>query len=148
QAIAGMLWSKQYYSWDGNAWLDEHGAHPLHRGSHDFRNREWFHLINDDIISMPDKWEYPWYAAWDLAFHTLPISIVDPEPLRYPLALQVPRAAALRVPRPRPGVPGGLSTGRIEHRHVRRQLQLAWARLDAGQRSTNPSPAKLLCLLR
>jgi len=79
QAIAGMLWSKQYYYWDGDAWLEEHRAHPLHHGSREFRNREWFHMINDDIISMPDKWEYPWYAAWDLAFHTLPLSIVDPD---------------------------------------------------------------------
>ncbi|HTP29252.1 MAG TPA: glucosidase, partial [Anaeromyxobacteraceae bacterium] len=79
QAIAGMLWSKQYYYWDGNAWLDEHFAHPLHHGRRDCRNREWFHMVNDDIISMPDKWEYPWYAAWDLAFHTLPLSIVDPD---------------------------------------------------------------------
>ncbi|HWU41411.1 MAG TPA: hypothetical protein VN203_27465, partial [Candidatus Acidoferrum sp.] len=79
QAIAGMLWSKQYYYWDGDQWLEEHRAHPLHHGSLDFRNREWFHMINDDIISMPDKWEYPWYAAWDLAFHTLPIAIVDPD---------------------------------------------------------------------
>jgi hypothetical protein len=77
QAIAGMLWSKQYYYWDADAWLEEHHAHPLHRGSRNFRNREWFHMVNDDIISMPDKWEYPWYAAWDLAFHTLPIGIVD-----------------------------------------------------------------------
>jgi hypothetical protein len=79
QAIAGMLWSKQYFYWDGNSWLAEHRAHPLHRGSRSFRNREWFHMVNRDIISMPDKWEYPWYAAWDLAFHTLPISIVDPD---------------------------------------------------------------------
>jgi len=79
QAIAGMLWSKQYYYWDGDQWLEEHRAHPLHHGSRDFRNREWFHMINEDIISMPDKWEYPWYAAWDLAFHTLPIAIVDPD---------------------------------------------------------------------
>jgi hypothetical protein len=79
QALAGMLWSKQYYFWDGDAWLEEHRAHPLHRGSRDFRNRDWFHMVNSDIISMPDKWEYPWYAAWDLAFHTLPLSIVDPE---------------------------------------------------------------------
>ena len=77
QALAGMLWSKQYYYWDGDAWLEEHHAHPLHRDSRDFRNREWFHMVNDDIISMPDKWEYPWYAAWDLAFHTLSIGIVD-----------------------------------------------------------------------
>ena len=79
QAIAGMLWSKQYYYMDANQWLQEHRAHPLQGGSRDFRNREWFHMINEDIISMPDKWEYPWYAAWDLAFHTLPISIVDPD---------------------------------------------------------------------
>jgi mannosylglycerate hydrolase MGH1-like protein len=79
QALAGMLWSKQYYYWDGDAWLEEHFAHPLHHGRRDCRNREWFHMVNDDIISMPDKWEYPWYAAWDLAFHTLPLSIVDPD---------------------------------------------------------------------
>jgi hypothetical protein len=79
QALAGMLWSKQYYFWDGAAWLEEHNAHPLHHGSRYSRNRDWFHMVNSDIISMPDKWEYPWYAAWDLAFHTLPIGIVDPD---------------------------------------------------------------------
>ena len=79
QAIAGMLWSKQYYYFDADSWLEEHRAHPLHHGSRPFRNREWFHMLNDDIISMPDKWEYPWYAAWDLAFHTLPLAIVDPD---------------------------------------------------------------------
>ena len=79
QAIAGMLWSKQFYFFDADEWLKEHNANPLHAGSRDFRNREWFHMVNQDIISMPDKWEYPWYAAWDLAFHTLPLSIVDPD---------------------------------------------------------------------
>ena len=79
QAIAGMLWSKQYYYMDANQWLQEHRAHPLQGGNREFRNRDWFHMINEDIISMPDKWEYPWYAAWDLAFHTLPLSIVDPD---------------------------------------------------------------------
>ena len=79
QAVAGMLWSKQFYFFDGDQWLDEHDANPLHPGSRDFRNREWFHMVNEDIISMPDKWEYPWYAAWDLAFHTLPLAIVDPD---------------------------------------------------------------------
>ncbi|MBK8869679.1 MAG: glucosidase [Elusimicrobia bacterium] len=79
QAVAGMLWSKQYYYFDGNKWLKEHGAHPLIPGNRLSRNREWFHMINEDIISMPDKWEYPWYAAWDLAFHTLPIALVDPD---------------------------------------------------------------------
>jgi hypothetical protein len=79
QAIAGMLWSKQYYYFDGDRWLEEHNSNPLHAGHHNARNSEWFHMINEDIISMPDKWEYPWYAAWDLAFHTLPLSIVDPD---------------------------------------------------------------------
>jgi Mannosylglycerate hydrolase MGH1-like glycoside hydrolase domain len=79
QALAGMLWSKQYYSFNGNEWLHEHGSNPLRPNNRYSRNHEWFHMVNDDIISMPDKWEYPWYAAWDLAFHTLPISIVDPD---------------------------------------------------------------------
>ncbi len=79
QAIAGMLWSKQFFFFDGDNWLDEHHSNPLHTGYKNARNSEWFHMLNEDIISMPDKWEYPWYAAWDLAFHTLPISIVDPD---------------------------------------------------------------------
>src|SRR4051812_18517132 len=79
QALAGMLWSKQFFFFDGDNWLDEHHSNPLHHGYRNSRNSEWFHMFNHDIISMPDKWEYPWYAAWDLAFHTLPISIVDPE---------------------------------------------------------------------
>ena len=77
QALAGMLWSKQFYYFDADQWLKEHNAHPFHPGSRPFRNREWFHMINRDVLSMPDKWEYPWFAAWDLAFHTLPLSIVD-----------------------------------------------------------------------
>src|SRR5574337_382595 len=79
QAIAGMLWSKQFFFFDGDNWLDEHNSNPLHTGFRMSRNSEWFHMLNEDIISMPDKWEYPWYAAWDLAFHTLPLSIVDPD---------------------------------------------------------------------
>ncbi|SEM76557.1 Glycosyl hydrolase family 63 C-terminal domain-containing protein [Syntrophus gentianae] len=79
QAIAGMLWSKQFYFFDGDNWLDEHNSNPLHAGYRNARNSEWFHMLNEDVISMPDKWEYPWYAAWDLAFHTLPLSIVDPD---------------------------------------------------------------------
>ena len=79
QALAGMLWSKQYFFFDGDNWLDEHNSNPLHSGYHASRNSEWYHMLNEDIISMPDKWEYPWYAAWDLAFHTLPLSIVDPD---------------------------------------------------------------------
>ena len=77
QALAGMLWSKQFFFFDGDNWLDEHNSNPLHTGFRAARNSEWYHMLNEDIISMPDKWEYPWYAAWDLAFHTLPLSIVD-----------------------------------------------------------------------
>jgi hypothetical protein len=79
QALAGMLWSKQYFYFDVKQWLDEHDIDPMSVESRPFRNREWFHMVNDDIISMPDKWEYPWYAAWDLAFHTAALSIVDPD---------------------------------------------------------------------
>ena len=79
QALAGMLWSKQFFFFDGDNWLDEHNTNPLHSGYRNGRNSEWFHMVNQDIISMPDKWEYPWYAAWDLAFHTLPLAIVDPD---------------------------------------------------------------------
>ena len=67
QALAGMLWSKQYYGLDVERWLAEHGADPLDAGPR-LRNHDWRHLIAEDIISMPDKWEYPWFAAWDLAF--------------------------------------------------------------------------------
>jgi hypothetical protein len=78
QALAGMLWSKQYYYYDLERWLSEHKSHPLldpvRRGT---RNTEWFHMLNADVISMPDKWEYPWYAAWDLAFHTIALALVD-----------------------------------------------------------------------
>ena len=78
QALAGMLWSKQFYYFDLEQWLNEHRSHPLidsaRRG---VRNTEWFHMLNADIISMPDKWEYPWYAAWDLAFHTTSLALVD-----------------------------------------------------------------------
>jgi hypothetical protein len=77
QALAGMLWSKQFFFFDGDNWLDEHNSNPLHTGYRASRNSDWFHMLNEDVISMPDKWEYPWYAAWDLAFHTLPLSIVD-----------------------------------------------------------------------
>jgi len=79
QALAGMLWSKQFFFFDGDNWLDEHKSNPLHTGYRSSRNSDWFHMLNQDIISMPDKWEYPWYAAWDLAFHTLPLAIVDPD---------------------------------------------------------------------
>jgi hypothetical protein len=77
QALAGMLWSKQYYLFEADKWIKEHGGDPFSTATGPTRNREWGHMVNDDIISMPDKWEYPWYAAWDLAFHTLALSSVD-----------------------------------------------------------------------
>jgi hypothetical protein len=77
QALAGMLWTKQYFFFDVDKWLDEHGIDPMKPGGRDVRNRDWFHMVNQHIISMPDKWEYPWYAAWDLAFHAIALSTVD-----------------------------------------------------------------------
>ncbi len=76
QALAGMLWSKQYYALDVERWLAEHGVDPLDGGT-GLRNEDWRHLVAEDIISMPDKWEYPWFAAWDLAFHTVALAVVD-----------------------------------------------------------------------
>jgi len=78
QALAGMLWTKQFYYYNVEQWL--HGDPsmlPVPESRHVVRNHEWEHLNNFDIISMPDKWEYPWYAAWDLAFHCIPLSLVD-----------------------------------------------------------------------
>ena len=77
QALAGHAVGKQYYLFDVDTWLKEHDAHPLLGGKQKVRNADWFHMFNGDIISMPDKWEYPWYAAWDLAFHTIALSLVD-----------------------------------------------------------------------
>ena len=78
QALAGMLWSKQYYYFDLEQWLIEHKSHPLLETARPgVRNTEWFHMLNADVISMPDKWEYPWYAAWDLAFHSTILAMVD-----------------------------------------------------------------------
>ena len=77
QAFAGMLWSKQYYYFDLQRWIEEHELFEHHVAP--IRNANWIHMLNDDIISLPDKWEYPWYAAWDLAFHTRTLSLIDPE---------------------------------------------------------------------
>ncbi|PSB26680.1 MGH1-like glycoside hydrolase domain-containing protein [Stenomitos frigidus] len=81
QALAGMLWSKQYFYYDVDKWLEEHNVNPYMRPDQrqHVRNSDWHHMYNDDVISMPDKWEYPWFAAWDLAFHMIPLSIVDPD---------------------------------------------------------------------
>jgi hypothetical protein len=80
QALAGMLWSKQFYYYDIRNWLKGDPASQIPPAERlNGRNSDWMHLYNDDIISMPDKWEYPWYAAWDLAFHCVPLALVDPD---------------------------------------------------------------------
>ena len=80
QAYSGMLWSKQFYHYDVHTWLDGDPSGPVPpKARLEGRNKDWGHLYNDDVISMPDKWEYPWYAAWDLAFHCIPLAIVDPD---------------------------------------------------------------------
>ncbi len=80
QAFAGMLWSKQFYYFEVSSWLKgDPGQPPPPPERKQGRNNDWMHLVNADIISMPDKWEYPWYAAWDLAFHTIPLAMIDPE---------------------------------------------------------------------
>ena len=80
QALAGMLWSKQFYYYDVDKWLEERGVDPFKPTQKTApRNEHWHHMFNGDVISMPDKWEYPWYAAWDLAFHVLPLTLVDPD---------------------------------------------------------------------
>jgi hypothetical protein len=78
QALAGLLWSKQYYHYVVKNWIDGDPAQPAPpRGREKGRNHEWTHLYNSDVMSMPDKWEYPWYAAWDLAFHCVALALVD-----------------------------------------------------------------------
>ncbi|WP_232296175.1 glucosidase [Terriglobus sp. TAA 43] len=79
QALAGMLWSKQFFYFDLSEWLREHEANPMAGIPTEMRNSDWFHMLNQNVISMPDKWEYPWFAAWDLAFHTIALSLVDPD---------------------------------------------------------------------
>ena len=80
QALAGMLWTKQFYYYDVPEWLEGDSAQPPPPPERRYgRNFEWLHLNNADILSMPDKWEYPWYAAWDLAFHCIPLALIDPD---------------------------------------------------------------------
>src|SRR5262249_18700495 len=80
QALGGLLWSKQFYYYELGAWLNGDPAGPPPPPERRTgRNSQWAHIYNDDIISMPDKWEYPWYAAWDLAFHCVPLALVDPD---------------------------------------------------------------------
>jgi hypothetical protein len=90
QALAGMMWTKQFYYYDVNKWLEERGSgvfQPNRKLAP--RNDLWHHMFNGEVISMPDKWEYPWYAAWDLAFHVLALTLVDPDFGKEQLSLMV-----------------------------------------------------------
>jgi len=88
QAFAGLLWSKQFYHYVVEQWLKGDPAMPPPPAERRLgRNRSWIHVYNDDILSMPDKWEYPWFAAWDLAFHTIPFSLIDPDYAKHQLSL-------------------------------------------------------------
>jgi hypothetical protein len=90
QALAGMLWTKQFYLYDVDKWLEERGSDPFKPTRKAApRNDQWHHMYNGDVISMPDKWEYPWYAAWDLAFHVLALTLVDPDFGKRQLALML-----------------------------------------------------------
>ncbi len=90
QAYAGMMWSKQFYYFNIEEWLEgDNGQFPPPEERKKGRNSDWKHLSNSNIISMPDKWEYPWYAAWDLAFHTIPIARIDPDFAKRQLIIMV-----------------------------------------------------------
>jgi hypothetical protein len=90
QALAGMLWSKQFYQFDVSRWLDGDPSQPKPpRGRKRGRDADWRHLSNSDIVSMPDKWEYPWYASWDLAFHAVAFALIDPDFAKKQLLLLV-----------------------------------------------------------
>ncbi len=90
QSFAGMLWSKQFYHYVVKDWLEgDAGQPPPPESRLDGRNKDWDHLYNADVISMPDKWEYPWYAAWDLAFHCIPLALIDSDFAKEQLQLMV-----------------------------------------------------------
>ena len=103
QALAGMLWTKQFYFYDGDDGWRSTARDPLHAGMPRVpRNRDWFHMVNEDIISMPDKWEYPWYAAWDLAFQRCRSSMVDPDFAKEQLELMLRERYSTPAARSRP----------------------------------------------
>ena len=93
QAFGRSVLDEAVYFFDVNMWLREHGVRPLDSPTTvSIRNRQWFHMFNDDVISMPDKWEYPWYAAWDLAFHAVALAGVDPDFAKHQLNLMLKSA--------------------------------------------------------
>jgi hypothetical protein len=88
QAFAGMLWNKQYYRYMVERWLEGDPAEPTPPASRwKGRNHNWWHMSAADVLSMPDKWEYPWFAAWDMAFHAIPFAMIDPDFAKHQLIL-------------------------------------------------------------
>ena len=132
QAFAGMLWSKQLYDYDVARWLDgDPGQPPPPASRHSGRNADWRNFDAFDIMSMPDKWEYPWFAAWDLAFHCVALAHVDPAFAKYQLRAALPRvvpAPQRRAPRLRVGLrrrePAGAGVGRARGVRDRRRPRL------------------------
>ena len=142
QALAGMLWSKQYFYFDVDFWLTEHGIDPIKPGGRFMRNREWFHMINQHIISMPDKWEYPWYAAWDLAFHTIALSTVDVEFAKEQLDLMLQEFFCIRPAKSRP-TSGTSATSIRRCTPGRRFSCTARSRPSKGKATSSSSSARL-----
>ena len=139
QALAGMLWSKQIYFYDVHAWLEgDNPAYPPPESRREGRNTRWLHLNSMRIFSMPDKWEYPWFAAWDLAFHCVPLALVDPEFAKEQLWLLLVRAVSasqradsglrMGVLRPQPAGSRVGGVARLQHGshpHRRRRSRLS-----------------------
>jgi hypothetical protein len=158
QASAGMIWSKQFYYYVVRDWLDGDPIFPPPAERKHGRNERWRHLYARDIVSMPDKWEFPWFAAWDLAFHTFPFVFLDPDYARDQLQLMLRKRDPVDVPRPprasrRAGsrgaaLRGALPPGRVGQLDVRRELQLARTGLDAAQRALHPGALRLPPVLR
>ena len=97
QAFAGMVWSQQFYHYDVTRWLDGDTVPPP-AARNSGRNADWRHLNNHDIIAMPDKWEYPWYASWDLSFHCVVLAYIDPSAAKHQLLLLARESGSMAVP--------------------------------------------------
>ena len=142
QALAGMLWSKQYYDYDVDRWLDGARHDPFKLAqARARRNDDWFHMDNDDVISMPDKWEYPWYAAWDLAFHCIALHAGGSR-LRQAAARPDAAATATCTPTARsPPTSGTSATSTRRCTPGRRSSSTGWRRRRRGQGDVDCSSA-------
>ena len=134
QALAGMLWSKQFYYYDVDRWLEERGSDPFKATRKAApRNDSWHHMYNGDVISMPDKWEYPWYAAWDLAFHVLALTLVDPDFGKKPVEADA-CASGTCTPTARSRPTSGISATLIRRSTPgRRSSRTAWRKGSSGE---------------